>query len=99
MNIQPGLSSPRGELGNYLAVSGETDPADAAGEHQSGLGCRLLVVTFRLLDLRLLLGVFLLRLNLLVSASHPASEREIKNPQLVFLKIPLLKKADTEGKT
>lgn len=47
-----------------------TDPADATCEHQRRFRRGLLVMAFGLLDLCLLLGVFLLRLDFLVSTSH-----------------------------
>lgn len=48
----------------------DTHPAHEAGEHKRRLRCRLLVVALSLLHLCLFLGVFLLRLNLLMPARH-----------------------------
>lgn len=48
----------------------DTHPAHEAGEHKCCLRCRLLIVALGLLHLCLLLGVFLLRLNLLMPARH-----------------------------
>lgn len=45
-------------------------PADGTCEHQRRFCRSLLVVGFGFLDLCLLLGVFLLRLDFLVSTSH-----------------------------
>lgn len=48
----------------------DTHPAHEAGEDECSLGCRLLVVALGLLHLCLLLGIFLLTLNLLMPARH-----------------------------
>lgn len=51
-------------------LRGHTYSAHSAGEYERCLGRRLLIVTFGLLHLRLLLGVFLLGLNLLMPSCH-----------------------------
>lgn len=56
--------------GVKITCQNSTDPADATCEHQRRFCRGLLVVAFGFLDLCLLLGVFLLRLDFLVSTSH-----------------------------
>lgn len=48
----------------------DTHPAHKAGEHKCSLCCRLLIVALGLLHLCLLLGIFVLTLNLLMPARH-----------------------------
>ena len=55
-------------MGPYLA--------DQAGEHQSCLGCCLLVMPLGLLHLRLLLCILLLGLKFLMPSGHPAYNQE-----------------------
>lgn len=51
-------------------------PTDSAGIYQGSLGCSLLIVSLLLFLLSLLFGIFLLRLNLLLSTSHIYKQKE-----------------------
>lgn len=51
-------------------------PTDSAGIYQGSLGCSLLIMSLFLFLLSLLFGIFLLRLNLLLSTSHIYKQKE-----------------------
>lgn len=62
-------------LQDYFDLS-SSYPTDSAGIYQGSLGCSLLIMSLFLFLLSLLFGIFLLRLNLLLSTSHIYKQKE-----------------------